>query len=338
MPTFEQVLAVKEKHKKDLLSKPGVNMVSVGRKNGGEELAVIVNVVKKLPMGILALNDVLPRTLDGVKVDVVEAKEIKVNTLAKPTDRFRPAQGGVSIGHKDITAGTFGCLVKDGADLFILSNNHVLANSNDAEAGDAILQPGPHDGGTEENDTIATLADFVPIVFDGETGGGLPPVDGCDIGAWLEWLLGLFGGGGQPPVEEPTEPAVNLFDAALAKPINDTDVKTGFFGLEGRKITGVGTVNLDMPLLKSGRTTGVTSDKVLQMHATVQVQYGEGQVATFEEQFVAGPMSQGGDSGSAVLNINDEIVGLLFAGSDEFTIISPIQPVLETLAVEVVLD
>jgi hypothetical protein len=47
-------------------------------------------------------------------------------------------------------------------------------------------------------------------------------------------------------------------------------------------------------------------------------------------------MSQGGDSGSAVLDMDLCVVGLLFAGSDLATLINPIQAVLSALDVEVV--
>lgn len=52
------------------------------------------------------------------------------------------------------------------AKLYILSNNHVLANSNEADLGDPIYQPGPYDGGGP-GDTIAQLSAFVPIDFTG---------------------------------------------------------------------------------------------------------------------------------------------------------------------------
>lgn len=51
---------------------------------------------------------------------------------------------------------------------------------------------------------------------------------------------------------------------------------------------------------------------------------------------MAGAMSQGGDSGSAVLNMDKQVVGLLFAGSDTTTIMNPIQLVLEALQVQIV--
>jgi len=48
--------------------------------------------------------------------------------------------------------------------VYILSNNHVLANSNGASIGDPEYQPGPFDGGTAA-DQIATLSDFQVISF-----------------------------------------------------------------------------------------------------------------------------------------------------------------------------
>jgi hypothetical protein len=54
-----------------------------------------------------------------------------------------------------------------------MSNNHVLANSNAAQPGDPIWQPGKYDGGGSA-DQIATLEQFIPIGFPGDT----PPSPG----------------------------------------------------------------------------------------------------------------------------------------------------------------
>ena len=86
-----------------------------------------------------------------------------------------------------------------------------------------------------------------------------------------------------------------------------------------------------MPLQKSGRTTGYTTGQVEQVDVTVNVQYGAGRIALFSDQLLAGAMSQGGDSGSAVLDDRRRLVGLLFAGSDNTTIINRIQNVFEAL-------
>jgi hypothetical protein len=87
---------------------------------------------------------------------------------------------------------------------------------------------------------------------------------------------------------------------------------------------------------KSGRTTGHTTDQITQLDVTVSVSYGGTRIAVFKNQLMAGAMSQGGDSGSAVLDMNKQVVGLLFAGSTSTTIINPMQLVLDALQVQVV--
>ena len=114
-----------------------------------------------------------PARIQDVPTDVYVSGVIYA--LQPPTGRFRPAPGGVSIGHVNITAGTLGCWVKKNGKLMALSNNHVLANSNDANINDAILQPGPADGGSFPGDSFAKLSEFIPIQF---AGGG----SDCPIG------------------------------------------------------------------------------------------------------------------------------------------------------------
>jgi hypothetical protein len=68
------------------------------------------------------------------------------------------------------------------------------------------------------------------------------------------------------------------------------------------------------------------------LDATVTVGYGAGRQATFDNQIVAGPISQGGDSGSLVVTGDPaKAVGLLFAGSDQATVLNPIEMVLDQL-------
>ncbi len=86
----------------------------------------------------LTERDLVLETIGGIPTDVVQTGRIRA--LQLPTERHRPAPGGVSIGHHEITAGTFGCLVRKNGHTLILSNNHVLANSNDAQIGDPILR------------------------------------------------------------------------------------------------------------------------------------------------------------------------------------------------------
>ncbi len=112
------------------------------------------------------MDEVIPKRIGRCCTDVIEVGEMR---FLGRTERVRPAQPGVSIGHYKVTAGTFGAVVRDRktGELFILSNNHVLANATDgrdgrARIGDPIYQPGSYDGGTRD-DVIARQERFVPI-------------------------------------------------------------------------------------------------------------------------------------------------------------------------------
>ncbi len=315
----------------ELLARDGVVATGIGYKvTGGRRTdipSVICSVVRKRPAAELSPRDLVPPMIAGAATDVLETGRIRA--LQAPTGRFRPAPGGVSIGHRDITAGTLGCLVTKGGQRFILSNNHVLANSNDAQVGDAILQPGPVDGGTVANDRIATLEAFVPILFQ------VPePPSRCSFASGVIALLNA----GCRAIGSRTRYRIvsiqqqeNLVDAAIARPVRAEDVVDRIH--EIGPITGTAAATLGTRVKKSGRTTRLTNGEIAQIDVTVDVQYGPGQVARFTDQLLAGAISQGGDSGSAVLDDGDRLVGLLFAGSDTTTIINRIEHVFTALGV-----
>ena len=327
---MEEVRRIKAQHAGPLLSKSNVVACGVGYKEVGgvrtDELCVIVSVAKKVLKAELAPGDLVPQVLEGITTDVQETGVIRA--LQDHTAKWRPAPGGVSCGHVDITAGTLGCLVSRGDQIYILSNNHVLANSNQAQPGDLILQPGPHDGGTIE-DQIATLEEFVPINF----GTAIPtcPI-ATGMAAILNWMAGLVGS--QHRLQAFQEnPEMNLVDAAIARPTSADLVEKRI--LEIGEPQGVGEGTLGLAIRKSGRTTALTSGEITQIDATVQVSYGTGKTATFTDQLMAGAMSSGGDSGSAVLDESDHVIGLLFAGSDSTTVINRIQNVVAALNVSI---
>ncbi len=316
-------------YRSQLLDQSNVVAAGVGYKiTGGQKtstLSIVCSVTKKLAASQLSSKDLVPDRLNGTPTDVIETGIIRA--LQSPTEKHRPAPGGVSIGHRDITAGTLGCLVKKDGRFVILSNNHVLANSNAAEIGDPILQPGPHDGGRYPDDHIADLEQFIPINITGA------PSD-CPVATgtanFLNSIARLFGSSVQLQAI-PQQATENLVDAAIARPINPDDVKNEI--LEIGTIQGAIEGELGMAIKKSGRTTGFTTGEIQQVDVAVNVQYGEGQIAQFTDQLMAGAMSQGGDSGSAVLDESNHLVGLLFAGSDTTTIMNRIQNVFSALGV-----
>ncbi|MGH9158178.1 MAG: hypothetical protein ACRD1K_20610 [Acidimicrobiales bacterium] len=325
---------------RELLKLP--NVVGAGRgwpvRDGElrrEVPATIVLVREKLPRSILASSALIPRAWDGLGTDVVQTGTIRA--LLERTDRWRPAPGGVSIGHFGITAGTLGAVVREraGGARVILSNNHVLANSNEASVGDPVLQPGPADGGRADvpSDVVALLRSFVPILFEGAgppSGSALLRV----IAQLGNWLAERIGDRCRLELACPDEGGgVNRVDAALALPPIDADVLDTI--LDIGRVGGTMAASIGLPVRKSGRTTRFTTGTVQLVDATVRVAYGAGRVALFEQQIVTSGMSAGGDSGSLlVAGDPPAAVGLLFAGSDAVTIFNPINVVLGLLGAE----
>ncbi|MFN8598329.1 MAG: hypothetical protein U0559_19365 [Anaerolineae bacterium] len=324
--TLTAVQTIKRQTEAMLMSLTNVVATGVGYKIAGDqptdEPSVIVSVVKKLPAAQLAESAMVPKTINGIKTDVIETGKI-VALQIDPKLKMRPARPGISLGHYQITAGTFGCLVQKNGQVFMLSNNHVLANSNAAQLGDAIYQPGPYDGGTSA-DQIGTLEQFIPIGFPGDT----TPPGGCSPLASLMKFLNP-----QAPQPQINEPGNNTVDCAIARPTTSDLVTPDIVNI-GIPI-GAGTATLGTALQKMGRTTGYTTGTITQIDVTVSVDYG-GKIATYKNQLMAGAMSAGGDSGSAVLDMQKRVVGLLFAGSDTTTIMNPIQLVLDALQVQLV--
>jgi hypothetical protein len=217
-----------------------------------------------------------------------------------------------------------------GSGRLILSNNHVLANSNQATVGDAVLQPGAIDGGSPNSDTLARLERFVEIQFNQE-----PPTCGIAklVADLLNGLARLVGSRHRLRVIQENPQAVNRVDAAVAKPLNPADLLPEI--LDIGEVRGTVAPTLGMAVRKSGRTTGFTTGQVNVIETTVTVNYGENRTARFEGQFVTTPMSQGGDSGSLLVDGESlRAVGLLFAGSAQATIYNPIQDVLEALQID----
>ena len=331
MVSSNEISTAKGRHGTALLKKANVVGVGIGYKEKGgqktDQLGLTVMVRQKVPQQQLKARDVVPPEIDGVGTDVKTVGEIRALNQA-PTDRWRPAPGGVSIGHFGITAGTLGVVVRDAStnERLILSNNHVLANSNDAALGDAILQPGPYDGGVLAADTIAHLERFIPVRFTQE-----PPE--CPITTSIAGIGNLLAralGSHHRLLAVRLQQQPNQVDAALAKPVSPDVVSDEIVSIG--QVAGTREAELGLQVRKSGRTTGHTTGTIELLDATVSVSFGTGRTAVFEGQLVSTAMSQGGDSGSLLVDAGQNLaVGLLFAGSDQTTIYNPIGAVTSAL-------
>ena len=330
------IRTIQAKHKKSILKKENVVGVGYGYKYASgkktDEACLVVLVEKKKPVSQLKKKDIVPPTIEDVTVDVKEVGKILIHKSR--TDRWRPAPGGVSIGHYLITAGTLGAIVKDAntGEKLILSNNHVLANSNDAAKGDSIIQPGAADGGKNPQDLIATLERFVRI----EMSGGDGDNGSCMFAKSSAAILNLFAkivGSSHRVYATKIAQQPNYVDAAVAKPIDDSAVDDEIIDIG--KVTETKAAELGMSVRKSGRTTSTTTGTIEMLNATVNVGYGVGKEALFEDQILTSNMSQPGDSGSLLVDgEQNKAVGLLFAGSDEVTVHSPIEKVMELLEIK----
>jgi hypothetical protein len=294
---MSEATRVKKKYEDLLLGMKGVTGIGV---NG----SIIVYVDRLTP----ELQGVLPRQLDGIAVHVKETGRVRLLSISSMaaiygnrTGRWRPAPGGVSLGHPACTAGTLTCGVLDRRSLQFLgglTNNHVGAlNWGDihiGKKGDPILQPGPYDGGREPADEIGELLDWVEV----------------------------------------TKDSPNLVDASI---FSSNELKKDVLDIGSPSHTVEPRVG--MKVTKSGRTSGVNYGSITDVSATIKVDGGEGWgECIFKEQIILEPaMLQPGDSGSWVGEIDSfNTVGLGFAGSESLSIANPALTVEQLLDVVIV--
>jgi len=303
---------------------PNVTGTAIGfkytRGRRTKRVAVIVYVDKKLPEEQLPSKYIIPKVIEvrgsRVETDVIEAR-FKALALVS---RDRPVRPGYSISHPDVTAGTLGFFIRKGNDTYLVSNAHVIANTNKGKPGDPTYYPGVYDGGTED-DTIGYLDITVPI----EMTESKCPIANLVVNTCNKLARVL---GSKVVIPKPIRKVTNKVDCAASVVIEDVQVTEEIFKIGRPK--GTTEAKLGMEVQKSGRTTEYTKGTIVALDAAVEILYDEG-TAVFEGQIVSDIQSAGGDSGSAVLTMGNELVGLLFAGSENTTLINPISWVLDAL-------
>jgi hypothetical protein len=235
----------------------------------------------------------------------------------------------------DCCSGTLGALVQDASGRqYLLSNNHVLARSDQATVGDTIVQPGLIDNNCTPN---------------GDGAGTVP------VAALTTWL----------PLRSPqtnvdaaiaqvashtVDAAGNILELGLRQP-------DGSLGAAPPGISSTGgkgeNATLQLRVAKSGRTTGLTCGRVSALDLDVAVDYYRDCAETkpyFTKTFtnqiaVSGDrFGDAGDSGSLIVNTADaEPIGLFFAGGIDASgvshgIASPAPDVLDALGTQMASD
>lgn len=278
---------------------------------GMEPGAPAVNIYVK---EAISVDEAKSLIVDSMGVSSVSSDDIPLNIIVSGVieaqnhrRKYRPTPCGVSVGHFRITAGTIGCLARGRRTprdrrVLMLSNNHVLANSNSSRFGDSIIQPGRADGGVSPRDRVAILERFIPINFS----GGANFVDAATGWCWHRLVRR----------EELYERSGRNFLYRISNRV---------VGCRRNLIVG-----------KSGRTTGLTRGQVVDCNATIRVNYRP-RIALFRDQIairgIGGNFSAGGDSGSVIWTWDSRRnpVGLLFAGGGGLTFANKMTRVVRAL-------
>ncbi|MBB5788262.1 hypothetical protein [Jiangella mangrovi] len=254
------------------------------------------------------------RELAGDQCDVRDVGVVRAHTVTQQWDpadlqqRHRPLRPGLSVSHLDVTAGTIGGFVVpasdgDGGGVLVLSNNHVLADSDRGRPGDVIVQPGVADGGAPAADRIGVLDGVVAL----------------------------------------DEVAPNLVDAATARLDDGVEMSADYPGgpLTGW-VAVTDDVAVEKAGrttgLTQGRVSAIEIDGISVQYPSGVLEFDDQIEVTGGGR---DGFSSGGDSGSVVYRPDTmQAVGLLFAGSDTggpdgqgLTYCNPIGTVLEKLGV-----
>ena len=323
-----KALEAQQHHTEVLMNLPGVVGTAVGWTEDGTPIVKIYTE----KVGIAGL----PKQLDGVPVALEVTGRVKALPAPPckgpnagdpgcpgsgggedidPKSKFPlPVPIGVSVGNMNsiqpvgflvnCTTGTLGARVKKSSgELFILSNNHVLALSNQGTTSDQIVQPGPADADpvctttTSSYNQLGTLENYPDLIFDGVT--------------------------------------PNIIDAAIAgAPSGTVGTGTPADGYGVPQSTPLTCIPANSPnadcsnllanpsVQKYGRTTGLTKGNITGINVTIAVDYTAG-TAIFTDQIEVsaaskkGGFSRSGDSGSLLVTDPDkQPVGLLFAGDN----------------------
>ena len=322
-----EVRPVKERVEDDLLKLPGVTGVDIRRKvTKGKEtdrVAIVVSVSKKKPKGSLGKEEMIPAEIDGIPTDVVEeeivlhSERVALEDVAALVDAtaYTTLQGGISMGPcrsvflsppdvpsagNYIFVGTLGAMVKDRTTSarMALTNFHVACVDSTWSVGDTMTQPGRVDGGVCPTNKFGALV--------------------------------------RATLSDHVDGAVVSIDAGKASQCTIVDVGD---------VKGKNTATIGMAIRKRGRTSGLTYGTVTSVDQSVSINYGDGlgthtlknQIRMEVDTAHSTVMSDHGDSGSVVVDANNNVVGLLYAGIDPghtVAFANPIQNVLDELNVD----
>ena len=218
-----------------------------------------------------------------------------VNPYQSRNQHFGVSGGNANdIGHAFCCGGTLGSLLTDGATQYILSNNHILARSDQAAPGEDISQPGLIDNGCRP---ATIVADYTAA----------PPL-GSNVDAAIAQLIP-----GQMDSTGFIEGIGTISSTVAAPAVGLAVIKSG--RTTGTTTGSIATINASV---KVQYQVGCFEGKKFFVNYTNQMLINRTN------------FSAGGDSGSLIVSndTNFNPVALLYAGSSSATAANPIGEVL----------
>jgi hypothetical protein len=315
---------------------PGVHHISTGLKETdgriSDTLCIRIYVAEKKDSSSLHPHEVLPSEINGIPTDV---NVIPGFSACIDEKKYRPLKGGIQITNRiivqekdgygtEVAHGTLGCLARNNEDgkWVILSNAHVLT-ANAAKPGDRIYQPAPAE-------IPAISSKELPL---------RPADDGNVVGSIVRAVINEKVDAGIAAVDEQ---AVN---GSLLNEINGLSVN----GIPHYNvIVGQSTAVAGQIVFKVGEVSGRTEGRIVDVNYPATTFFIEDKQYTFKGQIAIQSVdpthhfSEKGDSGAAIIDKDNRIVGLMFANNGnaqpQVTLANHIADVVEEMNITILVS
>jgi hypothetical protein len=304
---YLEISALLPQAKAELVRYPGVTDVTVGLKETADratdEIVFRVHVKEKIASADLPRAALIPKEILGVLTDVVLEPR---PTNTDDDDKYRPLQGGIQIGNDSSSAlGTLACIAQLNTDqsIVMLSNRHVMLEGRDAavSSGEKIGQP-----------AISCCCCCKGNIVGDVVNAAYNALVDCAIARIT----------GSPGFTSEIQDIGLVFGSA---PLNAAG----------------STVVVGDYVRKRGRTTGLTIGKVVNPLVATPANPAKGVPArTNQIQIRADAgmpvFTQPGDSGSAVVNDQNVVVGLHWGGDGTWSYSNLITNVVSAMNITIV--
>jgi hypothetical protein len=314
---YERLLETKSRAAAELMTRPEVTAVGLGgRERDGQptgEIVIKVFVLRKRPLAELAAEDVLPTEFEGVGVDVSELAPSRLDTdpdddpddgperpVGSPrvprgkgdSDKYRPLVGGIRVqtAHRGAGGGTLGAILVHQTDperVFALTNFHVVDSGSEVAEADVtrVGQPTNFDSSTR-------CCSHLFGTFQAGDRDEVRDAAVVQLDSGTQWMAEIVDVGAVSGTH-----TITLEEAAtLTYSVRKRGAKT--------RLTGGVVEAIDA----DHETNGILRHNVIIVRPRFNPAVPDDEITYFSDK---------GDSGSVVLNDDNEVVALHYGGSTD---------------------